>query len=144
VYREATIQGGEDEAGVVTPAAARAEFDAEVTYLDTATMGLPPRRSWLALQEALAGWRAGTADAVGYDRPLAEARRAYAQLVGVPPAHAGDFRAQHLGDLDRHRPDPARGAVDQDARAGAHLCHVPHGDQRGEPGHHRRRGVGER
>jgi selenocysteine lyase/cysteine desulfurase len=86
VYREATIQGGEDEAGMVTPAAARAEFDAEVTYLDTATMGLPPRRSWLALQEALAGWRAGTADAVGYDRPLAEARRAYAQLVGVPPS----------------------------------------------------------
>jgi hypothetical protein len=39
---------------MVTPAAARAEFDAEVTYLDTATMGLPPRRSWLALRQALA------------------------------------------------------------------------------------------
>lgn len=86
MYRDATIQGGEDKAGMVTPAAVRAEFDAEVTYLDTATMGLPPRRSWLALQEALAGWRAGTADAVGYDSPLAEARRAYAQLVGAPPS----------------------------------------------------------
>ena len=71
---------------MVTPAAARAEFDAEVTYLDTATMGLPPRRSWLALQQALAGWQAGTADAVGYDKPLAEARRSYARLVGVPPS----------------------------------------------------------
>ncbi len=71
---------------MVTPAAARAEFATEVTYLDTATMGLPPRRSWLALQEALAGWQAGTADAVGYDRPLAEARRSYARLVGVTPS----------------------------------------------------------
>ena len=57
-----------------------------MTYLDTATMGLPPRRSWLALQRAQAGWRAGTADAPGYDRPLAEARGAYARLVGVPPS----------------------------------------------------------
>ncbi|HMD25815.1 MAG TPA: aminotransferase, partial [Streptosporangiaceae bacterium] len=82
----ATIQCGENAAGLVTPAAARAEFDAELTYLDTATMGLPPRRSWRALQQALAEWRAGTADAVGYDRPLAEARRSYARLVGVPPS----------------------------------------------------------
>jgi selenocysteine lyase/cysteine desulfurase len=82
----ATIECGDHAAGLVTPAAARAEFATEVTYLDTATMGLPPRRSWLALQQALARWQAGTADAVGYDRPLAEARRCYARLVGVPPS----------------------------------------------------------
>ena len=70
---------------MVTPDAARAEFGAEVTYLDTATMGLPPRRSWLALHKALAEWRAGTADAVGYHTSLAEARRASARLVGMPP-----------------------------------------------------------
>src|SRR5215468_7702295 len=82
----ATIGRGGSAAGVVTPAAARAEFATDVTYLDTATMGLPPRRSWLALQQALAEWQAGTADAVGYDKPLAEARRSYARLVGVPPS----------------------------------------------------------
>ena len=65
-------------------AAARAEFDAEVSYLDTATLGLPPRRSWVALQDALTEWRAGRADAVGYDVPLAAARTAYGRLVGVP------------------------------------------------------------
>ncbi len=65
-------------------AAARAEFDAEVTYLNTATLGLPPRRSWAALQDALTDWRAGTADPVDYDVPLAAARLAYARLVGVP------------------------------------------------------------
>lgn len=88
---EVTIRAGEDAAaedtaGTITPAAARAEFGAEVTYLDTATMGLPPQRSLLDLREALAQWRAGTADAVGYDRPLAEARRSYARLVNVSPA----------------------------------------------------------
>jgi selenocysteine lyase/cysteine desulfurase len=67
-------------------AAARAEFDADVTYLNTATVGLPPRRSWTALQDALTDWRAGTADPVSYDAPLAAARSAYARLVGVPTA----------------------------------------------------------
>jgi len=64
-------------------AAARTEFDAEVTYLNTATVGLPPRRSWRALQAALTDWRAGTADPVAYDAPLAAARSSYARLVGV-------------------------------------------------------------
>lgn len=64
--------------------AARQEFDAEVTYLDTATMGLPPRRTWEALQSSMHDWRAGQADAVAYDRPLAAARSSYAALVGVP------------------------------------------------------------
>jgi selenocysteine lyase/cysteine desulfurase len=64
-------------------AAARAEFDAEVTYLNTATVGLPPRRSWLALQAALTDWRAGTSDPAAYDAPLAAARSSYARLVGV-------------------------------------------------------------
>jgi hypothetical protein len=43
----------QDESTVIL-AAARAEFDAEVTYLDTASFGLPPRRSWMAFQHALA------------------------------------------------------------------------------------------
>lgn len=65
--------------------AARDEFDAEVIYLNTATMGLPPRRSWEALQTALAEWRAGAAKAHDYDAPVARARRTYSALVGVDP-----------------------------------------------------------
>lgn len=64
-------------------AAARAEFAAEVTYLNTATLGLPPRRSIRALQQALTDWQAGTADPASYDAALAAARGAYAGLVGV-------------------------------------------------------------
>lgn len=66
-------------------AAAQAEFASEVTYLNTASLGLPPRRSWDALQAALAQWRAGTAEPPSYDVPLTAARSTYARLVGVRP-----------------------------------------------------------
>ncbi len=65
---------------------ARAEFDAETIYLNTATLGLPPRRAWSALQEAQEEWRRGTADPVDYDASVSRARAAYAGLVGVDPA----------------------------------------------------------
>lgn len=67
-------------------AAAASEFAPETTYLDTATYGLPPRRSWEALQEALGGWRAGRARAAAYDQVVAQSREAFARLVGVPPS----------------------------------------------------------
>ncbi|CAN5383881.1 aminotransferase class V-fold PLP-dependent enzyme [soil metagenome] len=66
--------------------AARAEFDPEVVYLNTTTMGLPPERSLLALQEALRDWRRGTANSAEYDQPLTKARATYAGLVGVDPS----------------------------------------------------------
>lgn len=63
--------------------AARAEFAAEVAYLDTASLGLPPRRSIEALRAAEDRWCAGRADARTYDEPLTDARAMYAALVGV-------------------------------------------------------------
>ena len=64
---------------------ARAEFDPEVVYCNTATLGLPPRRTIDALDEALTQWRAGRADAVAFDAVVERARAAYAGLVGVAP-----------------------------------------------------------
>jgi selenocysteine lyase/cysteine desulfurase len=66
--------------------AVRAEFDPEVVYLDTASLGLPPRRSLRALQDALDQWRAGRARPPEYDAPVAAARAGYARLVGVEPS----------------------------------------------------------
>ena len=63
--------------------AARAEFAPEVAYLDTASLGLPPRRTIEALRAAEGRWCAGTADARAYDEPLTDARATYAALVGV-------------------------------------------------------------
>jgi len=64
-------------------AAVRDEFAPEVAYLDTASLGLPPRRSLDALHAAQELWRTGRADARGYDEPLTRARASYAGLVGV-------------------------------------------------------------
>jgi selenocysteine lyase/cysteine desulfurase len=66
--------------------AARREFSADVIFLNTATMGLPPRRTIQAVQESLAEWASGRAEGPAYDVPLTRARALYADLVGVDPA----------------------------------------------------------
>ncbi|MBI1758647.1 MAG: aminotransferase class V-fold PLP-dependent enzyme [Actinobacteria bacterium] len=67
-------------------AAARAEFEPQVVYLNTAALGLPPRRALTALEVALRDWRTGRVDPLEYDEPLNAARASYARLVGVDPA----------------------------------------------------------
>lgn len=62
---------------------AHGQFDAEVTYLNTATLGLPPRASMTAVHTALREWQAGRADPMAYDSLLAASRQAYAGLVNV-------------------------------------------------------------
>jgi len=84
------------EIGIETPetssvtaavaADARLEFDAEGVYLNTATSGLPPRRSQEALQKAITQWRVGRAKAPEHDMALNAARSSYAGLVGVEPS----------------------------------------------------------
>src|SRR5262245_9842681 len=68
-------------------AAARPEFAPTGTYLDTATMGLPPAASLRALRKVQDAWAAGTLDAKRFDADIARARAAFATLVGVPAAH---------------------------------------------------------
>ena len=63
---------------------AQAEFAPTTTYLDTASIGLPPRRGIRALRTALEEWQAGTAKAPEFDRPVEAARARYAELVGAP------------------------------------------------------------
>ncbi|HWM38521.1 MAG TPA: aminotransferase class V-fold PLP-dependent enzyme [Streptomyces sp.] len=67
-------------------ALAQTEFDPEVVYLNTAAMGLPPRRSLDALHGTLEDWRTGRASPPAYDAPLAASRAAYARLTGVDPS----------------------------------------------------------
>src|SRR3954454_12105859 len=66
-------------------AAAREEFSPGGVYLNTASLGLPPRRSLTALHEALDAWQAGRAQPPDYDEPVARARATFAGLVGVDP-----------------------------------------------------------
>lgn len=67
-------------------AAAHAEFSRDVTYLDTATLGLAPRRTLPAIETALDAWRRGITDAVGFDEVVDASWRSFTELVGVAPA----------------------------------------------------------
>lgn len=60
--------------------------DPGLTYLDTATYGLPPDPTIRALREALETWQAGTASWVEWDRQSERARVAFARLIGAPPS----------------------------------------------------------
>ena len=80
--REGTVDTTQTS-GRLAIALAQAQFDPEVVYLNTASVGLAPRRSLWALQRELGRWRAGTVSPPDYDVPLEAARCAYAGLVGV-------------------------------------------------------------
>ncbi len=64
----------------------RGQFPGAQGYLDTASLGLPPRVAVEAITAALSEWQAGTATASGYDRFVEEARESFATMVGVPSA----------------------------------------------------------
>jgi len=65
---------------------ARKEFEPETVYVNTASIGLPPRRALDALAGALETWRTGRAEAAAYDVFVTRARERFAQLVGTTPA----------------------------------------------------------
>jgi selenocysteine lyase/cysteine desulfurase len=64
----------------------RAQFPGARGYLDTASLGLPPRVTVEAMTGALSEWQSGAATARGYDRYVAEARELFAAMVSVPSA----------------------------------------------------------
>jgi hypothetical protein len=100
------------EESPVTLAAARAEFDAEVTYLDTATFGLPAHLDALDAASRAAGTQVllDTTQAVGW-LPVGASRFAYTACAGykwllsprgtayftINPALIGDLTPHHAG-----------------------------------------------
>lgn len=79
--------GSESRSTASAEAAAgwRAEFDVDAGYLDTATMGVPPRIAADALERTVAAWRHGRLDAASFDDYVTRARVAWAQLCGLAP-----------------------------------------------------------
>ncbi|PYM73405.1 MAG: aminotransferase [Candidatus Rokuibacteriota bacterium] len=64
---------------------AQEEFEPAGIYVNTASIGLPPRRVVDALLEAIGTWRAGRAEAAAYDEVVNRARHLFASLVGTTP-----------------------------------------------------------
>ena len=65
---------------------AAAEFSARGAYCNTASIGLPPRRSLEALALAYEAWRVGDAEPADYDAAVGSARGHFATLSGTTPA----------------------------------------------------------
>lgn len=59
------------------------EFSADGVYLNTASLGLPPRRVLDAVTRALEDWRNGRSSPPQFDADIAESRALFAGLVGV-------------------------------------------------------------
>jgi selenocysteine lyase/cysteine desulfurase len=90
--------------------AARSEWAPEGTYLNTASYGLPPARSWTALQGALEDWRAGRTSWEGWNDTAEPARACFARIVGVPPERVaiGATVSGLVGLIAASLPDGAR------------------------------------
>jgi len=59
------------------------EFSAGPGYLNTASVGLPPKKAVAALRASLADWEEGRCDPASFDEDVERARRAYGRIVGA-------------------------------------------------------------
>lgn len=69
-----------------------------ITYLDTATYGLPPLATVEALEKAIRAWQAGTGDWINdWDEPTDQAPRDFAALIGAPADAIATIPASSVG-----------------------------------------------
>ena len=89
---------------------AQKEFEPVGVYVNTASIGLPPRRAVEALNDAIETWRTGLAEAAGYDELVDRARRRFAGLVATTPDRVtiGNQVSTFTGLLASALPDGAR------------------------------------
>src|SRR5438128_5460281 len=88
VGREKLSRGGharEEDIDLLSVEAAQKEFAPTGIYVNTASIGLPPRRAVDALNDAIETWRTGRAEAAGYDELVTRARQRFAALVETTP-----------------------------------------------------------
>ena len=65
--------------------ALRAQFEPGLGYLNTASIGVPPRVGVDAMVGAIEEWRRGEAEAPSYDAYVERSRAAFARIAGVTP-----------------------------------------------------------
>jgi selenocysteine lyase/cysteine desulfurase len=62
------------------------QFPTAAGYLNTASLGIPPADAVTALEAAIARWAGGETSPPDYDEHVADSRRLFAAMVGVPEA----------------------------------------------------------
>ncbi|MCP4959153.1 MAG: aminotransferase class V-fold PLP-dependent enzyme [Actinomycetia bacterium] len=65
------------------------QFASGPKYLNTASVGLPPKRALDALHQSLRDWEAGDCEPPAYDAEVDRARTAFAHVAGVLPSTVG-------------------------------------------------------
>ena len=96
--------------GIMMNIATHAAFDRVPGYLNTASVGFPPRAAVAALHEAASWWGSATCNPAAMDPVVERARAAYAAIVGARPrdvAIAGSV-SQVVGMVAASLPDGAR------------------------------------
>ncbi|MFI1098221.1 aminotransferase class V-fold PLP-dependent enzyme [Streptomyces sp. NPDC020917] len=116
----AAAAGGFDATAPGTDAwgpAVGAEFPSlEPGYLNTATLGVPPRRALHAMRESMDVWEAGRPATDRFEAAVVSARAAFARITGVPVervALAGTV-AQAVGLIAAQLPEGAEVVVAED------------------------------
>lgn len=110
---------------------ARKEFDPACVYVNTASIGLPPRRVVEALDDAIAVWRTGCAEAADYDALVDRGRRLFAGLVGVTPDRVaiGNQVSTFTGLVAAALPDGARVLIAEEDFTSAVFPFLAHADR---------------
>ena len=67
----------------------RDEFEQSNHFLNTATVGIPPRAAISAFRDVIESWRLGELDAPGFDQYVQRSRSAFGELIQVPPTSVG-------------------------------------------------------
>jgi len=85
-------------------------WNAETTYLNTASYGLPPAPAWDALQGVLEDWRGGRTSWEHWGDATERSRESFARLVNVPVERvaAGSTVSEVVGLLAASLPEGAR------------------------------------
>lgn len=88
-------------------------FDVPAGYLNTASIGVPPAAVADAVEAAVRRWRTGADTPPAFDAPVAEARAAFAALVGTDPSLVaiGASASQLVAVAAASIPDGARVVV---------------------------------
>ncbi|MDH3248387.1 MAG: aminotransferase, partial [Acidimicrobiia bacterium] len=64
-------------------------FDRVPGYLNTASIGLPPKRTIAVCRERLLEWQAGRGDPPSFDPDVSRSRTAFASIAGTVPELVG-------------------------------------------------------
>ncbi|MDQ2758175.1 MAG: aminotransferase class V-fold PLP-dependent enzyme [Actinomycetota bacterium] len=86
------------------------EFDVPDGYLNTASIGVPPRTAVVALRRTVDTWALGGAQPGDFDESVAAARAAFGRLVGAPTGHVsiGGSASALVGLVAASVPDGTR------------------------------------